>query len=579
MKTSIQRGRRGARLAAWRHCLVVTGWAVLAGPAFAGVEEGLKAYEDRDMATAARELLPLEGKGDRRATAALGAMYLHGMAIERNVARGLELLREAAGQGDSRGQSVLGFAYQHGIGVPVDFAKALELYRQAAAQNYAGAYNNLGSMYWDGEGTPKDRIKALEFVRKAGELGDANAWHKLGMYYDYGSAGLKRDPVESVRWYRKAAEYGIPGAQNALGIFYLNGDGVDRDMAQAVRWFEKAAESGHLPALNNLGDAYRMGSGVDKDIQKAIVLYRLAALQGSTNGQLKLANAYSNRWDDNPKPNYPLAYFWYLVLGNTTNSATVQKSSDGLTKMFQRVPSEQRAEIEADMRKWSPGMPEPVYSVADAIATPAPRPDSGPRASTGSGFRINKDMVLTNQHVVENCKTLTVNDLPATVTASDGSADIALLSVRNLGGDVPQIRSEPARIGEDIAVAGFPLRGLLSGFNMTRGSVSSLSGIGGDTRLLQITAAVQPGNSGGPVVDGAGRVVGMVVSKLSWKTVNMTGAMPENVNFAINTNTLTSFLQAHQAGFAAGSGPGKPLSPPDVADKVRTFAVLISCTR
>jgi S1-C subfamily serine protease len=434
-------------------------------------------------------------------------------------------------------------------------------------------------LFWDGNGVTKDRTKALEFVRKAAELGDANAWHKLGMYYDHGSAGLKRDPVESARWYRKAAEYGIPGAQNALGIFYLNGDGVEPDMAQAVQWFEKAAKSGHLPALNNLGDAYRLGSGVEKEIQKAIVLYRLAALRGHTTGQLKLANAYSNRWNDNPQPNYPLAYFWYLVMGNTTDAATVQKSSDGLTKMFHRVPSEQRAEIEADMRKWSPGMPEPVYSVADAIAAPAPRPDSSPRESTGSGFRVSKDKVLTNQHVVEKCKKLLVNGQPATLTASDDNADIALLSVKNLAGDVPQIRSEPARIGEDIAVAGYPLQGLLSGFNMTRGSVSSLSGLGGDTRLLQITAAVQPGNSGGPVVDGAGRVVGMVVSKLSWKTVSMTGSMPENVNFAINTNTLTSFLQAHQAGFSVGTGAARPLSPPDVADKVRTFAVLVNCSR
>jgi hypothetical protein len=579
MKTSIQRSHLGVRRATWRHCLVLAGWAVLAGPVFAGVDEGLKAYEDWDMATAARELLPLEGQGDRRVTAVLGAMYLHGMAVERNVSRGLELLREAAGQGDSRAQSVLGFAYMNGIGVPVDFEQAKTLFEKAAAQGYAGAYNNLGGLFWDGKGVPKDRAKAVGFVRKAAELGDPNAWYKLGSYYDFGSGGLQRDPVEAVRWYRKAAEFGIASAQNSLGVAYQNGDGVEKNSEQANAWFSKAASAGNAFAMANLGLAFQYGRAVDKNLQKAIELYRQAAIREHVSGQFYLANAYSNRHGDNPNPNYPLAYFWYLVMGNTTDSATVQKSSDGLTKMFHRVPSERRAEIEADMRKWSPGVPEPVYAVADAIAAPAPRPDSGPQASTGSGFRVNKDMVLTNQHVVENCKKLTVNDQPATVTASDGNADIALLSVKNLGGDVPQIRSEPARIGEDIAVAGFPLRGLLSGFNMTRGSVSSLSGIGGDTRLLQITAAVQPGNSGGPVVDGAGRVVGMVVSKLNWKTVTMTGAMPENVNFAINGNTLTSFLQAHQAGFAAISGPGKPLSPPDVADKVRTFAVLVHCSR
>ena len=89
---------------------------------------------------------------------------------------------------------------------------------------------------------------------------------------------------------------------------------------------------------------------------------------------------------------------------------------------------------------------------------------------------------------------------------------------------------------------------------------------------------MQPGNSGGPLVDSAGRVVGMVVSKLSWKTVNMTGSIPENVNFAINGNTLTSFLQAHQAAFSGGSGAAKTLSPPDVADKGRGFTVLVNCS-
>lgn len=578
MKTSTKATRNRFFSVPWRRAVWATGWIVVALPVWAGVEEGLRAYDERDMATAARELLPLEGKGDPRVAGTLGAMYLHGMGVERNVPHGLELLRDGADRGDSRGQSVLGFAHHNGIGVPVDFSKALELYRKSAAQNYAGAYNNLGGMYWDGEGIPKDRIKALEFVRKSAELGDPNAWVKLGLYHDQGSAGLKRDPVESVRWYRKAAEYGVPRAQNALGIFYQNGDGVELDLAQAVVWFQKAAESGHLPAVINLGDAFRYGSGVDKDIQKAIALYRLAALSGHTSGQLLLANAYSNRWDDNPRPNHPLAYFWYLVVGNTTDSATVQKSSDGLSKMLHRVPAEKRAEIEQDMRKWKPGHPEPVYTVADALV-PQPRADNGPREGSGSGFRINKDMVLTNHHVVEGCRKLLVNGQPAAVVGSDNNADIALLTVKNLSGEVAQIRLEPARVGEDIAVAGFPLRGLLSGFNMTRGSVSSLSGIGGDTRLLQITAAVQPGNSGGPVVDGAGRVVGMVVSKLSWKTVSMTGAMPENVNFAINGNTLASFLQAHQAGFASGGGVARPLSPPDVADKVRTFAVLVNCAQ
>lgn len=556
-------------------CLVAC--AAVAWPAFAGVEEGLKAYDDRDFDEVARQLLPQPPQADARVKAVLGTLFLHGWSVPRDVPRGLALLRDAAAQGNDRGLHVLGYAHEHGIGMEKDETQAAALYHKGAELGYAGSYNNLSSMYLDGRGVRKDVAKAREFLHKGAELGDPNSRYSLGWNHDVGRDGEERDLNKAFYWYLLAAQQGHTKAQNAVGLSYQNGEGVEKDFAQAIAWLTKSAQSGNVYALTNLGRTYQFAKGVDKDMGKAIEFYRLSALQGHPRGQLHLANAYASRWSDNPNPNHLLAYFWYLVMGNTTDSATVQSSSDGMSKIFHRVPSEKRAEIERDMRNWKPGQDEPVYTVADALM-PKPQAPREAGERTGSGFRINKDMVLTNHHVAGSCKKLLVNGQPATLLASDSNADIALVAVKDLPGDVPQIRAEPARVGEDIAVAGFPLRGLLSGFNMTRGSVSSLSGIGGDTRLLQITAPVQPGNSGGPLVDSAGRVVGMVVSKLSWKTVNMTGSIPENVNFAINGNTLTSFLQAHQAAFSGGSGAAKTLSPPDVADKGRGFTVLVNCS-
>lgn len=96
-------------------------------------------------------------------------------------------------------------------------------------------------------------------------------------------------------------------------------------------------------------------------------------------------------------------------------------------------------------------------------------------------------------------------------------------------------------------VVGFPLRGLLaSEANITTGTVSALAGIGNDTRFLQITAPVQPGNSGGPVLDHAGQIVGVVVGKLdALRLAKATGDIPQNINFAINGTVAKAFLDAN----------------------------------
>lgn len=95
-------------------------------------------------------------------------------------------------------------------------------------------------------------------------------------------------------------------------------------------------------------------------------------------------------------------------------------------------------------------------------------------------------------------------------------------------------------------VVGYPLRGLLaSEANVSTGAVSALAGPGDDRRLIQITAPVQPGNSGGPVLDAAGNVVGVVVAKLdAIKIARSTGDIPQNVNFAVSAGTARAFLDA-----------------------------------
>src|SRR6185295_986528 len=104
-----------------------------------------------------------------------------------------------------------------------------------------------------------------------------------------------------------------------------------------------------------------------------------------------------------------------------------------------------------------------------------------------------------------------------------------------------------ARLGESVVAVGFPLSGLLSSDPIvTTGSISALSGLNNDRRAIQISAPIQPGNSGGPLLGENGSVVGIVMAKLNaLKMVQATGDIPQNVNFAISVGIVQPFLNAY----------------------------------
>ncbi|MEO5350400.1 MAG: serine protease [Magnetococcus sp. YQC-3] len=138
------------------------------------------------------------------------------------------------------------------------------------------------------------------------------------------------------------------------------------------------------------------------------------------------------------------------------------------------------------------------------------------------------------------------------LVAMDRENDLALLKVSTPHKNHAQLRLAPTvRQGEQIVIYGYPLAGALATKgNLTTGSVSALSGLGDDARYLQISAPVQQGNSGGPLLDQGGSVIGLVSSKLNAiKTAKITGDIPQNVNFAIKTSVVASFLDANAVKF------------------------------
>jgi hypothetical protein len=94
---------------------------------------------------------------------------------------------------------------------------------------------------------------------------------------------------------------------------------------------------------------------------------------------------------------------------------------------------------------------------------------------------------------------------------------------------------------------------------------------------LQLSAPVQPGNSGGPLLDSGGSVIGIVTSTLNGMVLAIaTGAIPQNVNFAIKSTVLRNFLDANGIGYA-GASQRHDVSPADIGDLARRFSVRVEC--
>jgi peptidoglycan-N-acetylglucosamine deacetylase len=195
--------------------------------------------------------------------------------------------------------------------------------------------------------------------------------------------------------------------------------------------------------------------------------------------------------------------------------------------------------------------------------------------------------ILTNAHVVEACSEINVrfpsgNSELAVLVARDERNDLAAIraSLTNIPAtSVATFRDGPVRAGDAVVALGYPLSGLLaSTANLSVGNVSALAGLADDSRYLQISAPVQPGNSGGPLLDASGHVVGIVTAKLNAARVaKFTGDIPQNVNFALKVEVARTFLDSKGIAYRKATPSDQQLSPADVGDIARPFTVHIEC--
>jgi S1-C subfamily serine protease len=205
-------------------------------------------------------------------------------------------------------------------------------------------------------------------------------------------------------------------------------------------------------------------------------------------------------------------------------------------------------------------------------------------AATGTAFAINTSGdFLTNYHVVKDCSTLRLR-IPGiqqggTPTFTDERNDLAVVHSSATGIAPLRLREgKGIRPADGVVVLGFPYAGLLATSpQVTTGAVSALAGINDDSRYLQLTAPVQPGNSGGPLLDLSGNVVGIVSARINELAVaQLTGSLPQNINFAIKSSIIRDFLDAHQVDYSLAQSD-KKLDPADVGGQAMKSTVLIAC--
>lgn len=205
-----------------------------------------------------------------------------------------------------------------------------------------------------------------------------------------------------------------------------------------------------------------------------------------------------------------------------------------------------------------------------------------PQNWTGTGFALNNNYVVTNYHVIQNANNITLTGIngsfsikhTASIAATDKNNDLAILKLNGNTSimDIPySVNTATSDVGEEVFVLGYPLTATMGDeIKLTTGVISSKSGFQGDITQYQISAPIQPGNSGGPLFDSKGNIVGIVSAK-------HIGA--ENVGYAIKASFLKNMVDAVAiSNLIPSKNSISSMTLPNKVKKLKNYVYLINCS-
>jgi len=292
------------------------------------------------------------------------------------------------------------------------------------------------------------------------------------------------------------------------------GNGIAKNPVESMKWARKGASQGLAFAQLLLGIGYGEGTGVPKNDIEAYKWVTLAAAQN---------------WKGQTRE--PLVQALSLLESRMSRAEIVEAQQ--LAAVF--TPRK-----EAQAKTSSTGLFDDI--IEEQLIQPK---------ASGTGFLISEDgFLITNEHVIRNVARIRVVTVAGMISAKvvkvDAANDLALLKAEGRFAALRVAASRGVKLGGTVVTVGFPNIGL-QGFapKLAKGEIASLSGAQDDARYFQISVPVQPGNSGGALVDERGNVVGVVSAKLSARAaLSATGALPENVNYAVKSSFLLGFLES-----------------------------------
>jgi S1-C subfamily serine protease len=418
--------------------------------------------------------------------------------------------------------------------------------------------------------------RALSSVRAAAFHNRGLAWAAKGnldQAVSDISQGIRLDPQRAYRWEERGEIYSRQGKYQQAIADITEAIRID-PVARAFRFHSRAG------AYRGVGDLARAIADFDEAIRldpvaRSFRFHELANALRDADQYDRALGAYDSAFKlDRTNP--------WILLDRGRAKARMGRLDDAKSDFDAAIGLDSsNAELRNNIMVELAALTNP-YTVPPLQDIPPPRKGASKEVSSGSGFAVSRQgHLLTNNHVVSGCSLVEVPGVgPGTVLSTDPGNDLALIQVKAQRTDLEPVRitNKTTRLGEEVVALGYPLRGVLGdGLNVTTGTISALSGLGNDSTQLQFTAAIQPGNSGGALVDRTGALVGIVASKLS-DTVALKGGgfVPQGVNFAIRKEIAIAFLQAHGVSLEPSEGANYT-AVADIAQQAQKSVAPIVC--